>query len=231
MKYVLTLLVILGTAASVHAALLSENFDGAMTGWTNTMTVVATDRGNSLVGTNATPFVRASANLSSAVGSGSIYVQVDMELITANFRASAMALYDASGNGIVLNLDAHGANNYISSGACPTTDSGVTQFAANMHASTIDLVGDMKPLNVLSWKTVRYDINLDTGAISASVDGTVYKTGNASTILAAMGDITTFAIGSSRQVYLDNVVVDVPEPASLTLLVLSGLGMLIRRKR
>ncbi len=232
MKHLVTLLVVLGIAAAANAALVHEDFNGAMAGWTNNMLVQSTDQGMSLRGDESEPFVRASTALSSSVSSGSIYVEVDLKQASVGYRSSVMALYDATGKGIVLSLDSDGNNSYIGSGACATTNSGVSQFERSTHDNTVSGFGGDMTVNPLVWVTVRYDINLDTGDISASINGgPAVKSGNASSILSGMGAITTFAIGNHKNVYLDNVVVDIPEPASMALLGMGGLGMLIRRKR
>ncbi len=221
MKHLVALIVLLTVASAANAAIVfTEDFSGGLGAWSG-QDVGQVISGGALQDLDDNYETVMSAALSSSVSSGIMTLDFDIRSSAAWARANA-ALVDASGKGVFINL--YLGDNYAGGQMGLTTDGG----ASNTGTSGSDLL-----CNITRGASLHYEINLDNGQIWASADGgalTLKNTVN----LAGIGPITTLAFQTHKKLAsLDNIVVtgDIPEPASMALLAMGGLGMLIRRRR
>jgi hypothetical protein len=217
MKYLLTLLVVLCLAASANAALLTDNFDdNDISDWTVVSgTGWAAGVGEMVKLVDDTVFSNITKSFT-GVSSGMVYLEW-LFTISGDWRPGTAGLVDSTGKGVILN--AYVGDDYIEIGAGPTTD-----WAASGTMSSADITADPT-----SGVTMKYELNLDTGDVKGYINGVLKNTVNVD--LTGVGDITNCVFYTKKQWHVDDVVVDIPEPASLALLGFGGLGMLIRRKR
>ncbi len=216
MKHVVTLLVVLGLATFANAALLTEDFSN-VSEWT-----MASD------GTGVIDFSGGTAKFNTAgdwetmtqtvaLGAQSdLVISFDTKQFGGSWAPGTIELFDAQGDSIELGLAVQ-LDTYWDGGV--HVKDGVTSGAWH----------DLNVTSTTSWFTRTYVISgIGTAAGSATVNG---ETVNGTYDLTNIGDITSVVIRAKKNFEVDNFVIDVPEPASLALLGMGGLGMLIRRKR
>ncbi len=217
MKHLVTLLVVLGLAAGANAALFTEDFSGDLSAWSSV------DASQVIVGGALQDYDGATNSVMTAtfaaVTSGSVILDFDLTA-SAAWGNLAMALTDSTGNGAVLDL--YIGDTYLGFGTGLTTDFGDTKS----NSSYID-----NDLVITDVNAMRYVLNIDTGLVLGWENGTRYVVGSVD-LSGVSGGISAVSIKTHKKLTaLDNIVVDIPEPASLALLGMGGLGMLIRRKR
>ncbi len=219
MKHVVTLLVVLGLAASANAALFTEDFSGTLAAWSGQ------DSGQIIVGNQLQDLDDTQESVMSATFAGQttgvLTLNFDMSASGAWAPASA-ALVDSAGTGAFLDL--YIGDTYLGFGSGETVDGG---------ASAIGLAyGDNSIADTSVMTTLTYELNLDTGALVGKIGSIVYHSDVIDLSGVNAGGINTIAFKTKKKVSgIDNIVVDIPEPASMVLLGMGGLGMLIRRKR
>ncbi len=222
-----------GVLFSATAANFSENFDsyvagsnlhgqGVWQGWDNTpgagalvSSALSSSAPNSVNITGGSDLVGQFSGISGGLWSLSI-----QQYVPANFTGESYLIllnkYRANGGASDYNWSVQ-INNQAASGRI-ISDSG--------GGVSLPLVRD-------SWNTFRFEIDFGASTVSEFYNGTLLSThawhdGSGAAALAA---IDLYANGASP-VYYDNLTItQVPEPASLSLLVLGGLAFVFRRKR
>jgi len=235
MKKLFALMVVLGLVASANAApLLTEDFnDQDISDWTFYSQDTSygayefvDDGGGDYhyykpdINTDWDIF---SKSLSASVSSGTVYIQAEMKNNGGYGRPAGLALLDANGDGAYLAMAGMGTD-YMQADLCSITDlsqvAALSQTTLSAHEA---LSGNGEDIAIF-----QMSLNLDTGAMALSVDGSVVDT---ATMDLTLGAITTAVVIDKKRVHIDDVEVDIPEPATMALLGFGGLGMLIRRKR
>ena len=229
-KTLLMVVAVIGLATSVgSAALLEDNFnDGNYDGW-GTIGGAVTAANYYFVGTSsgASNFDYASQMLSSSTDK--FYVEFSMRCgVTAQNGSGYVYLRkDSDGKGYMLQLD--GGNNQIKI---------VKRTPSETTMQTVSYT-----LNQNTWYDFTWTYDPDDATYGGS-NGSMYLYaghGTGGTLLKGFQPSTEYggldkctfmdkSSGSTAHHGLDNLVVDVPEPATMTLLLL-GLPFALRRRR
>ncbi len=140
-----------------------------------------------------------------------------------------ITLFDADGDALEMSLGIAN-DDYFSGAFYAGTGGGASSWAGKWF--------DLTVADTSQWFTRTYVIDgIGTANGSVTVNGNaITDTGNASGTaivfdLSSVGEIVEVEINVKKYLEVDNLSIDIPEPASMVLLGMGGLGMLIRRKR
>ncbi len=224
MKHLVTLLIVLGFAVSANAALLTDDFeDNDISDWTaQSGTGWAAGTGVAEKFLNDTSLDTISKSFA-AVSSGLVTLEFEIQA-DGDWRPFNAALVDSTGKGVF--LAGYVGTNFHQIGGGETLDYGNTGTGVD-YTEGDSIFGNGRTTD---FSTIRYELNVDTGELKGYLNATLQNT--VTVDLTGVGDISVVAFTAMKKIVsLDNVVVDIPEPASLALLGMGGMGMLIRRKR
>ena len=237
MKKALAILVVLGLAALANAA-FSDNFNADtpgpaatnMTGWTMVQqdpAVASTlyDQGGGDIALEKVGGTTIWNIASASVGdplTGVITFSAAFACLDSNpYRPAGIGVVDATGKGVILGVT---EDNSTQLGVGPSvTSNGGVSFTAMVESLQNVVVPASNQEN-----TIKLTIDLSTGAYTEYIN-TTSKTGTIA-LPTGMGAVTNVILCAKKQIVFDDVNVT-PEPATMAMLALGGLGMLIRRKR
>ena len=200
MKHLVILLIVLGLAASANAALLTDDFSDndisdwtvqAGTGWAAGIGCATKLFDNTSLATISKSFA--------AVSSGLVTLEFDVT-IDGDHRLFNAALTDSTGKGVFLSGYAGELHHQIGGGE--TTDYGNSGTFVDYMEATDRHSG-------ITFSTIRYELNLDTGELKGYLNATLWHTTTVD--LTGVGDISVVAFTASKKIVgLGNVIISVP---------------------
>ena len=230
MKHLVTLVVVLGLAAGANAQLFTEDFS-APAGWTITGTTLDISGGTAFWDVGGDTNSQAAKTVALGVQSDLVVTWDQRTHVTSTYSPGYLLLEDAEGDLFELGMGTSWTAPAYFDGACFINDpSGAGDWEggwADVMVATTD--------NWFTREVVIAGIGTTNGSFTVnglavtdndgggSGSGTVFD-------FSEVGEIVSITLDARKNFEVDNIEIDVPEPASLALLGMGGLALLRRRR-